>query len=53
MKHFKRCYAYEGSYCSCGAAESGGYQGDQSGPDLQLPAVPFNLAVPAQTPEES
>jgi hypothetical protein len=46
VKHFQHCYAYEGSYCSCGAVETGGYQGDQPGPDMDLPPAPFNLTAP-------
>lgn len=53
MKHFVHCYAYEGTYCSCGATEPGGYQGDQPGPDLQMPPAPFNLAAPTRPAEES
>lgn len=53
MTHFKHCYAYAGAYCSCGASEFGGYQGDQPGPDLQLPAAPFTLVAPARPAEES
>lgn len=46
MKHFKHCFAYEGSFCSCGAFEAGGYEGDQPGPDMVLPPAPFSLTVP-------
>lgn len=53
MTHFKHCYAYDGSYCSCGASEFGGYQGDQPGPDLPLPPAPFNLVAPTRPAEES
>jgi hypothetical protein len=44
--HFKHCYAYIGSFCSCGAEAVGGYTGDKPGPDLPLPAAPFNLLCP-------
>jgi hypothetical protein len=45
--HFKHCYAYVGSFCSCGTEAGAVYTGDQAGPNLQLPAVPFNLLAPA------
>ncbi|MFI8448263.1 hypothetical protein [Streptomyces erythrochromogenes] len=41
-RHFKHCYVYEGSFCSCG----GDYQGAEAGPKLDLPPRPFNLMAP-------
>ncbi|NJA56727.1 hypothetical protein [Streptomyces sp. NEAU-H3] len=38
-RHFKYCYAYEGSYCSCG----GDYRGEKAGPRMEMPAEPFSL----------
>ncbi|MET9611700.1 hypothetical protein [Kitasatospora indigofera] len=43
MRHFVHCYAYQGAYCSCGATQPDGYQGDQAGPDLDLPPAVFAL----------
>lgn len=44
-RHFQHCYAYEGSFCSCG----GQYSGDRPGPRLELPATPFNLLAPKRS----
>lgn len=47
-RHFKHCYAYEGTYCSCG----GTYTGDEAGPALTLPPRPFSLVVPERPSKE-
>ena len=52
MKHFVHCYAYEAAHCSCGAIESGGYQGNQPGPDLQMPPAPFTVTAPTRPAAE-
>jgi hypothetical protein len=44
-RHFRYCFAYEGSFCSCG----GQYVGDDAGSRLDLPPAPFNLLVPRRT----
>ncbi|MDX3538971.1 hypothetical protein PV721_32475 [Streptomyces sp. MB09-01] len=41
-RHFRHCYAYEGSFCSCG----GQYRGEDAGPRLEWPPAPFKLAAP-------
>ena len=51
-QHFKHCYVYEGSYCSCGANESGGYQGDRPGLDLLMPPAPFTVTAPTRPAAE-
>lgn len=46
-RHFRHCFAYVGSFCSCG----GQYTGDDAGPRLDLPPAPFSLLAP-RTPQD-
>ncbi|MER6520068.1 hypothetical protein ABT246_24840 [Streptomyces sp. NPDC001553] len=45
-RHFRYCFVYVGSFCSCG----GQYTGDDAGPRLDRPPALFSLLAP-RTPQ--